>query len=150
MLFRLIKRFLMVVAVVVGVFAVMQIVPYGRDHSNPVADQEPAWDSPATRELAVRACFDCHSNRTTWPWYSHVAPFSWVVQHNVDSARSVLNFSDWGHTYQMREQAAANVIAGEMPPRTYRMMHPMAKLTDDEKIRLARGLQATFGLPWRE
>jgi hypothetical protein len=147
---RWLRRILMFFAFVVGMFGVMQLVPYGRDHSNPRVDKEPPWDSPETRELAVRACFDCHSNETKWPTYSHVAPFSWVVQHNVDTGRTVLNFSDWDHMGDMKAQAAANVMVGEMPPRSYRMMHPTAQLTHDEKIRLARGLQATFGLPWRE
>jgi hypothetical protein len=57
---------------------------YGRDHSNPPVRIEPRWDRARTRELAVRACFDCHSNQTRWPWYSHVAPISWLVQHDVE------------------------------------------------------------------
>ena len=142
----MLKRALTGLAILVGVFALMQLVPYGRDHTNPPIVEEPSWDQPATRELARRACFDCHSNETRWPWYSHVAPFSWVVQHNVDTARTVLNFSDWGHPYDLSEQAPANVLTREMPPRSYRMMHPRAQLTDAEKRQLARGLQLTFGL----
>jgi hypothetical protein len=56
---------------VLGLLAI-QLVPYGRDHTNPPVRREPAWDSPTTRALAVRACFDCHSNETHWPWYTHV------------------------------------------------------------------------------
>lgn len=146
----LLKRLVMGVAVVLGLLVVMQIVPYGRDHTNPPVVKEPAWDNPATRQLAVRACFDCHSNQTTWPWYASVAPLSWVVQRHVDVARTVLNFSDWTHSYDLAAQAAANVLAEEMPPRSYRIFHPEAQLTDAEKVQLARGLQATFGLPWRD
>lgn len=146
---RILKRILIGLAVTLGLLAVMQLIPYGRDHSNPRHVSEPNWDSPATRELAVRACFDCHSHKTTWPWYSHVAPFSWVVQRNVNVARTVLNFSDWTRTYELAPQAPATVLAKEMPPRTYRMLHPEAQLTEAEKIQLARGLQATFGLPTR-
>lgn len=61
-----------------------QVVPYGRDHTNPPVLAEASWDSPATHDLAARACFDCHSNQTTWPWYSNVAPLSWVVSHHID------------------------------------------------------------------
>jgi mono/diheme cytochrome c family protein len=147
---RWLKRFLMLIAFVVGMFGVMQLVPYGRDHTNPAGTTEPKWDSPETRALAERACFDCHSNRTKWPWYSHVAPFSWVVQRNVDAARATLNFSDWDHPTDMHTQAAANVLVGEMPPRSYRLMHPEARLTEQEKLKLAKGLQATFGLPWKD
>lgn len=147
---RVIKRLLMGIAIVVGIFLVMQAIPYGRDHTNPVVMKEPAWDSPATRDLAKRACFDCHSNETKWPWYSHVAPVSWVLQRHVDTARDVLNFSDWEHKNQMAGQAAANVLAQEMPPMSYRMFHPEAQLSDNERVQLAKGLQATFGLPWRD
>ncbi len=144
---RLLKRILIGLAIVTGMLAVLQLVPYGRNHTNPPVIKEPDWDSPATRALAERACFDCHSYRTRWPAYSHVAPFSWVVQHNVDTARTVLNFSDWTQTYALIPQAPASVLMREMPPRSYRLMHPEAVLTDAEKIQLARGLEATFGLP---
>jgi hypothetical protein len=146
---RWIKRFAMGIVILTVLFAVMQLVPYGRAHTNPPHLVEPSWDSPATRELAVRACFDCHSNQTKWPWYSHVAPFSWVVQRNVHTARTVLNFSDWSRTYELVAQAPASVLAREMPPRSYRLLHPEAQLTEAEKIQLARGLQATLGLPRR-
>ena len=59
---------------IVVLFVLLQLVPYGRDHANPPVRQEPAWDAPRTRELAGRACFDCHSNQTLWPWYASVAP----------------------------------------------------------------------------
>jgi hypothetical protein len=147
---RWIKRFALGIAIISGLLAVMQLVPYGRAHTNPPHVVEPRWDSPTTRELAVRACFDCHSNQTKWPWYSHVAPFSWVVQRNVNTGRTVLNFSDWSRTYDLVPQAPASVLAREMPPRSYRLLHPEAALTDAEKLQLARGLQATFGLPRRD
>jgi hypothetical protein len=72
----------------VGLLAVAQAIPYGRGHSNPPVTKEPAWDSSRTRELAKRACFDCHSNETTWPWYSNVAPESWLIQRDVDAGLS--------------------------------------------------------------
>jgi hypothetical protein len=147
---RLLKRILVGIAVTVGVLAVMQLVPYGRDHTNPRVVKEPAWDSPQTRELAVRACFDCHSNETKWPWYSNVAPFSWVVQRHVDIGRTVLNFSDWTRTYPLAAQAPSNVLMGEMPIRSYLWAHPESDLTVEEKDRLARGLELTFGLPTRD
>src|SRR5581483_2821093 len=78
-----------------ALFLLAQAVPYDRSHTNPPVTAEPRWDSPQTRELAARACFDCHSNLTTWPWYSNVAPISWLVQRDVDGGRSALNFSEW-------------------------------------------------------
>jgi hypothetical protein len=125
----------------------LQIVPYGRTHSNPPTLVEPAWDSPRTRELAVRACFDCHSNKTRWPWYADVAPFSWAVQFDVETARSVINFSEWNRRYALAGYAARRVGSGMMPPYKYRMAHPEADLTPAERAELARGLEATLGGP---
>jgi hypothetical protein len=147
---RFVRQLLMGLAFIAGVFGLMQLVPYGRAHTNPPVIQEPAWDSPATRELAVRACFDCHSNQTTWPWYSRVAPFSWVVQRHVNVGRSVLNFSEWNRTWDLAEQSSSQVLRREMPPRSYRVLHDHAQLTFEERVQLARGLSQTLGLPWRE
>jgi len=138
---------MMTVAFVVGLLVIMQVIPYGRAHENPPVIQEPTWDSPRTRELAVRACFDCHSNQTTWPWYSNLAPLSWVVQHDVDVGRSVLNFSEWTRDYELVNASGPSVISREMPPRKYRWLHESSNLTHDEKVELARGLNATFGQP---
>lgn len=88
---RLLIRSLLVL---VGLLVVIQSVPYGRQHTNPPVVAVPAWDSPRTRELAERACFDCHSNETKWRWYSNVAPLSWWLQKHVDKGRVKLNFSD--------------------------------------------------------
>ena len=64
-------------------FLVAQLIPFGRSHTNPVVVKEPTWDSPTTRDLAKRACFDCHSNETVWPWYTNIAPVSWLTQRDV-------------------------------------------------------------------
>jgi len=119
----------------------IQFVPYGRTHENPSVVAEPAWDSPATRDLAVRACYDCHSNETVWPWYSNVAPMAWFIQHDVDEGRARLNFSDWSP--RAGEEAAEVVREGEMPPAYYTWMHSSARFSNDEQAELARGLQAT-------
>ena len=122
-----------------------QLVPYGRDHSNPPVAREPRWDKPRTRELAVRACFDCHSNETRWPWYSHIAPASWLLQWDVDEGRRVVNYSEWHRPSEEASESAETVIEGEMPPWYYVMLHPRARLTAEEKDELVRGLTATFG-----
>ena len=147
------KGFAVAVAVTIAGVGTMQAIPYGRAHTNPVVVQEPAWDSPRTRELAKRACFDCHSNETRWPGYSHVAPMSWVLQRDVENGRSVLNFSEWQQPWELANESGATVLRREMPPRSYRMMHPEARLSDMETEELARGLDATFGssdnVAWR-
>jgi heme-binding protein len=130
-------------AVLVG-FGVLQLVPYGRDHTNPPVLGEPAWDSAATRATAVVACFDCHSNQTQWPWYSNIAPASWLIQHDVDEGRQALNFSEWTRGQEGGESAEA-VSEGQMPPFTYILTHPAAKLSDAQRTAFIQGLVATFG-----
>jgi hypothetical protein len=134
-------------AVVAGfaLFLVAQFVPYGRDHANPAVVREPHWNSPATRALAQRACYDCHSNLTTWPWYSQVAPMSWLVYSDVVGGRENLDFSRWDRAQEPSAQEVAAIVkAGEMPPFQYVLMHRDAKLSAAEKATLAAGLAATI------
>jgi mono/diheme cytochrome c family protein len=141
---RVLKIVLVALGWLVGLFALAQVVPYGRTHSNPATIAEPAWDSPRTRELAARACFDCHSNNTRWPWYANVAPFSWVVQFDVESARREINFSEWNRGYELAGYAGEWTRTGIMPPYKYLVAHPDANLTAEERAELARGLDATL------
>jgi len=123
----------------------LQLVPYGRAHSNPEVAGEPLWDRPRTRELFFRACKDCHSNETEWPFYSHVAPVSWLVQHDVNEGRSHFNVSEWGRERNHGDEAAEEVREGEMPPWFYLPAHPDARLSRSEREELVAGLVATFG-----
>jgi hypothetical protein len=124
--------------------AVLQLVPFGHEHSNPAVIQEPKWDSPRTRDLAKRACFNCHSNETAWPWYSSIAPISWLTQRDVNQGRAHLNFSEWNDPMNQADDVAAEVQAGNMPPWFYLPMHPEARLTQEERTALARGLQKSL------
>lgn len=131
------------IAAAVLVFGLIQLIPYGRNHTNPPVVAEPQWDSPQTRALAQRACFDCHSNETVWPWYSNIAPVSWLVQHDTEEGRSKVNFSEWGSArIDVREISEA--IQGEMPPFIYTLQHPTARLSQAEKQQLIDGLTASF------
>ena len=141
---RLVKTLGWTVVSLVGLVGVMQIVPYGRTHSNPPVTSEPDWDSYRTRELAERACFDCHSNETKWPWYANVAPMSWAVQLDVENGRSVVNFSEWDRTYDLAVYSGKRTLDGNMPPKKYMSAHPEANLTQEERYELARGLDATI------
>jgi hypothetical protein len=68
------KRILLFIVVGLSVLGLLiQLIPYGHNHTNPPVNAEPNWDSPETRTLAQRACFDCHSNETRWPWHSNIA-----------------------------------------------------------------------------
>jgi len=142
------KIIMITLAVLLGGFLLIQLVPYGRNHSNPPIIAEPPWDSPQTRELAVDACFDCHSNETEWPWYSNIAPVSWMVQNHTEEGREYLNFSEWGQgnlEAEEGEHMAESIYDGEMPLTSFLITHPEARLSDAEKQMLARGLMATAG-----
>jgi hypothetical protein len=124
-----------------ALLVVIQLVPYGRVHENPPVTAEPQWTSPEVRALAARACFDCHSNETKWPWYSFVAPVSWVVAHDVYDARDDLNFSEWDKP-QEGKKAPKFVRNRVMPLKKYLWLHAEADLTTDEREVLAKGLAA--------
>ena len=128
-----------------GLGLVIQLIPYGRAHTNPEIRQEPSWDQPRTRELFIRSCKDCHSNQTEWPWYSVVAPVSWLVQRDVNEGRSHFNISEWGRDENHGDDAAKLVRDGEMPPWFYLPAHPDARLSEAELAELVTGLTATFG-----
>jgi hypothetical protein len=134
-----------IILVIAVVFLLIQLVPYGRSHSNPSVLQEPAWDRPETRLLAQRACFDCHSNETVWPWYSNVAPMSWLIQRDVDEGRRRLNFSEWGQGEQELDDAGETIQEGEMPPPYYVILHLQARLNAQEKDTLINGLFSYLG-----
>ena len=129
-----------------GLFVLIQFVPYGRDHTNPPVTAEPAWDSPRTLELATGACFDCHSNETQWPWYTNVAPMSWLVQRDVDEGRTILNFSEWDRPQADAGEILEVVGEGGMPPLQYKVLHSSGRLSDAERQELVTGLQATFAV----
>lgn len=100
---------------------------------NPPVVHEPLWQSPEARALAVRACFDCHSNETVWPWYTKVAPFSWLVARDVAEGRAALNFSEWGTARgEGAEEMVEVILEGEMPPAIYLLIHPSAVLNTAE------------------
>ncbi len=142
---RLISYLGVFVLLIIGCGLLTQLIPYGRAHTNPAAVQEPSWDSPATRALAVRACFDCHSNQTVWKWYSNIAPASWLIQRDVDEGRRRLNFSTWSSSESRRaREASETVLRGSMPPLQYIILHPEANLSAQEKQQLAQGLQASL------
>ncbi|MDA0232830.1 MAG: heme-binding domain-containing protein [Chloroflexi bacterium] len=130
-------------ALLIIVFIALQLVPYGRDHDNPPVLADVQWDSPRTRELAVKACYACHSNETHWPWYSSIAPVSWLVQKDVDEGRDKLNFSDWNRV-QETDDIVESVVEGEMPPLAYKF-RSWDRISNDEKDELIAGLRLTFG-----
>jgi hypothetical protein len=136
---------LWVVGALVVVFLVMQLIPYGRgSHSNPPATRPFPWTDPAAEAIARESCYDCHSNETQWWWATNIAPFSWLVQRDVDEGRARLNFSESAGPPSARELQEV-VDEGEMPPLQYTLIHPGAKLSDGERQTLVAGYVAGLG-----
>jgi len=114
-----------------AVLVLAQLVPISR--TNPPVEQE--VDAPSgARAVLERSCFDCHSHATRWPWYSWVAPVSWLLAHDVSEAREHLNFSTWGRydpeeRKENLEEIAEVLEEGEMPPWFYLPLHPDARLS---------------------
>ena len=129
----------------IAVFAIIQLGPFGDDHTDPPVVQDPAWDSPQTRDLAKRACYNCHSNETRWPWYSNVAPVSWLTQRDINGGRRHLNFSESNKPQRHTGDVIKEIKSGDMPPWFYLPMHPEAKLTDAEKSALINGFSKMPG-----
>lgn len=109
------------------------------DRTNPAADPAAAFEAvakPSNEAASVvrRACGDCHSNETVWPWYSRIAPVSWVVADDVKEGRAHLNFSEWNrYTPEVSRkhmgEMCREVKDGGMPLFAYTLMHPEAKLS---------------------
>lgn len=124
--------------VVVGLL--IQLIPLPGRGNNPPVVSEPPWDSPQTRLLVKRACFDCHSNESRWPLYAYVAPVSWLIYNDVMEGRSRMNFSEWNTRSRDMGDIIEEIQSGGMPPAIYLPMHPEAQLTVAEKQQLITGL----------
>lgn len=99
--------------------------------------------SPAVASLFERACQDCHSNNTVWPWYSKIAPISWMVISDVEQGRGFLNLSNWnryskGQRLGFLASMAAVSSEERMPPASYTLLHPEARLSALERRQLAQ------------
>jgi len=126
------KRLLMAA---VGLLLGIQLVPV--DRTNPPVDAE-VLASAQVKAILVKACFDCHSHKTRWPWYSRVAPLSWGIAHHIHEGREDLNFSRWPILDFERQDLMLREIAkqlkkGAMPLREYTWLHPEARLSASER-----------------
>jgi mono/diheme cytochrome c family protein len=126
---------------VLAVFVLIQFVPYGRDHANPSVTQAAAFAPGPGLELARGACFDCHSNETEWPWYTNIAPSSWLVQRDVDEGRASLNFSEWDRPQGEPDEMIEVIRDGDMPPTSYTLIHPEARLSDADRATLLAAMR---------
>ena len=119
---------------------------YRPDRTNPSVDERKTLraNTQLTPEVAAifeRSCNDCHSNETTWPWYSNVSPVSWFLKDHVEEGRQELSFSEWA-TYSKRKrerklhEICRQVESGSMPLTSYLPLHPSARLSDEDKRRI--------------
>ena len=97
--------------------------------------------APSVADVFNHACIDCHSEKTRWPWYSNVAPASWLIEGDVQRARSRMNLSRWDSLDTAEQRTLLTAIATvienrEMPPSRYLMLHPQAKLSADDSARV--------------
>ena len=124
-----------ILAVLVVAFIAIQFVPVNRTNP-PVTGKIEAPEE--VMDIFKTSCYDCHSNETFWPWYSYVAPVSWLVAHDVNDGRDDLNFSEW-NSYSdkdkkdAREEIWEEVEEDHMPLWFYLILHPEAKLSDGDK-----------------
>jgi hypothetical protein len=123
-----------VLSVLVGLLLIAQVFRIDRTNP-PVTSDVPA---PAdVKAVLRRACYDCHSHETVWPWYSRVAPISWLVGHDVQEGREELDFSTWASyapakRAKLLRETAKETSEGEMPPWYYVLVHPDARLGTDD------------------
>ena len=126
---------------VLGLFVVIQFIPseippVQMDNPNDII-KNGAVDAQIG-DILKSSCYDCHSNETHYPWYSYVAPVSWLVIHDVEEGRDELNFSEWASFTKKRQSKKSNEIGeeveeGNMPMPIYTLTHPGAKLSSENK-----------------
>jgi Haem-binding domain len=109
------------------------------ERTNPPVDPSLEVRAPANvQAILERSCYDCHSSETRWPWYSNIAPMSWTLVHDVEEGREEMSFSHW-NSYSardqehLREEICEQVEDGEMPLKPYTLMHPRARLSDEDR-----------------
>jgi hypothetical protein len=136
------RRVLKVVAILLVVFVVgIQAIRPAR--TNPPVDESQTINAktqmtPEVASIFDRSCRDCHSYKTTWPWYTNVAPVSWWLSNHVNDGRRSLNMSEWGKLPNDRQERKLRQICDEvqdgvMPLSSYLPMHPAAKLSEQDK-----------------
>ena len=135
---RWVKRIGLSVAVL---FVICQLVPIRRDNPaiNPSHTVEATEKlTPAVKAVFGRSCLNCHSNQTRWPWYSYVAPVSWMISSDVHDARKAMNLSNWGSysankREEKLEEICEQVTNGDMPDRKYALFHRSSRITPQER-----------------
>jgi mono/diheme cytochrome c family protein len=132
------------VVTVLAVLVVIQLVPYGRSHANPAPTRAARLPDGPGKQLFAGACADCHSDQTTWPWYSNVAPVSWLVQNDVDGGRDHFDVSRWDQPQPGVDEVVGQVEGKGMPPLQYKVIHSGGRLSSSERAQLADWLRRLY------
>ena len=138
------KYFWLLVIGAIGLFLLIQLIPFGHNRTNPAVVAEPAWSSPAARALVKEHCFQCHSNETNWTWYANIAPGSWLIAYDVIEGRDKFNFSDWNNNPGELDEMVEAIQEGEMPPIQYWIFHPNSKMDGGQKQDLINALESSI------
>lgn len=130
------------------VIGLIQLVPYGRDRTQPPITGEPQWATTATRTLMVSACYHCHASEVEYPAYAAIAPSSWAVQSHIASGRSEVNYQQFATNPGSADETIEVIRDGSMPPAYFTRfgLNPEAALTDEQKATLIAGLEKTPGM----
>lgn len=128
----------------VGIFLLIQLIPYGHNRTNPPVVAEPQWSSPQARALVKEHCFQCHSNETEWTWYSNIAPGSWLIAWDVIKGRKEFNFSDWQRKPEEVDEMVEKIQEGKMPPIQYWLFHPSSRMDTQQKQDLISALESSI------
>ena len=140
------RRFIISAAVLAALFLLIQLIPV--EQTNPPVEADLVAAAPVT-DILRRACYDCHSHETSWPWYSRVAPFSWWLAEHVTEGRADLNFSRWPlFDFEARElmlrDIEKQIMDGTMPLRSYVLGHREARLSDRDREILLEWARAGY------
>jgi hypothetical protein len=132
------KKWKLILPAVLGIFAALQLFNPARTNPPVITDFIAAASPPASVAASLRAaCYDCHSHETQWPWYSHVAPVSWLIVSDTDEGREHLDFSDWpdeaARAAKKMDRINEVLDYREMPPKKYTLLHADARLTEIQR-----------------
>ena len=135
------KVFKIVIVILLAVLIIVQFIPNKLPETSTQNDGDlmaKVTMTPEVSKILKASCYDCHSNETHYPWYSYVAPVSWLISHDVNDGRDELNFSEWSNYPKRRmikklDKIKEEVTEGDMPLPIYTIIHTKTKLNDQQK-----------------
>lgn len=121
----------------IALFLIIQLIPVDRENPYIESNAE-IKTSPEVKNILKKSCYDCHSNQTNWPFYSYIAPISWLVSSDVSDGRKHLNFTEWNNLspekiVKIKSEIEEEISEDEMPLPSYTFIHSDAKLSAEQK-----------------